>query len=166
MNIGTTLMAILCAGLLVTVLRRGREPSLDALERWLEQFAHVIPQLAVALLTAGFLAQLIPSEVIAGLLGPEAGWWALVIGAVAGPIVPAGPVLAFSIAALFERAGATPEALVAFVTSWSLFTLHRVISYEIPLLGLSFLRLRLLSVGLMPIAAGLIAAGLLRLTGQ
>ncbi len=165
MNIGTIIMGAICAGLIVVVLRRGREPSLDALERWLEQFAYVIPQLAVALLTAGFLAKLIPGEFIAGLLGPEAGWWALIIGAVAGPIIPAGPILAFSIAALFERAGATPEALVAFITSWSLFTLHRVITYEIPLLGLSFLRLRLLSVGLMPICAGLIAAGILRLIG-
>lgn len=165
MNLGTLIMGVICAGLIVVVLRRGREPSMDALERWLEQFAYVIPQLAVALLTAGFLAKLIPGEWVAGYLGTEAGWWALVIGAVAGPVIPAGPILAFSIAAVFERAGATPEALVAFITSWSLFTLHRVITYEIPLLGFSFLRLRLLSVGLMPICAGLIAAGLLRLIG-
>ena len=158
-----TLGLLACfVALLVAVRRRGRAVMLDGLERGMEQFAHVLPQLLVALLFAGFLARLIPSEFVAGLLGPEAGWWGLVVASFAGPIVPAGPILAFSIAAVFERMGATPEALVAFVTSWSLFTLHRMVSYELPLLGPSFLRLRLLSVGLVPIAAGLTAAGLVR----
>lgn len=161
--IGTLLLALAFVALLVVVRRRGRRTMLDGLERAMEQFAHVLPQLMVALLVAGFLAKLIPGEFIGGLIGPEAGWRGLVIAAFAGPIVPAGPVLAFSIAALFERVGATPEALVAFITSWSLFTVHRMVSYELPLLGASFLRLRLLSVGLVPIAAGVIAAGLVKL---
>lgn len=160
--IGTLLLGLCFAALLVVTRRRGRPVMLDGLERAMEQFAHVLPQLTVALLVAGFLAKLIPGELIGGLLGPESGWRGLLIAAFAGPIVPAGPILAFSIAALFERMGATPEALVAFITSWSLFTLHRMVSYELPLLGPSFLRLRLLSVGLMPIAAGLIAALLVR----
>lgn len=160
--IGTALLLAAFLSLLVVVRRRGRATMLDGLERAMEQFAHVLPQLTVAMLVAGFLARLIPAEFVGRLIGPEAGWRGLVIAAFAGPIVPAGPVLAFSIAALFERVGAMPEALVAFITSWSLFTVHRMVSYELPLLGPSFLRLRLLSVGLVPIAAGVIAAGLLR----
>ena len=147
------------------VARRGRATAHDAAERALEQFAQIIPQLCVALLAAGFLAKLIPAEWIGGLLGPGSGILGLAIASFAGPIVPAGPVLAFSIAALLERAGATPETLVAFVTSWSLFTIHRMVTYEVPLLGASFLKLRLLSVAFVPIAAGMIAAGLVRLIG-
>lgn len=160
--IGTLLLALAFLALLFFVRRRGRATMLDGLERAMEQLAYVLPQLTVALLVAGFLSRLIPGELIGHLIGPEAGWTGLVIAAFAGPIVPAGPVLAFSIAAVFERVGATPEALVAFITSWSLFTVHRMISYELPLLGPSFLRLRLLSVGLVPIAAGVIAAGIVR----
>lgn len=163
MSLGNLILAAFFVVMVGMVLRRGRSASLDALERALEQFAFIVPQLAVALIAAGFLAKLIPAEWVASFLGPEAGWKGLVIAAFAGPIIPAGPVLAFSIAAVFERAGATPEALVAFVTSWSLFTIHRMVTYELPLLGASFLKLRLLSVGLMPIAAGLIAAGIVRL---
>jgi uncharacterized membrane protein YraQ (UPF0718 family) len=151
--------------LLAIVARRGRAASHDAAERALEQFAQTVPQLCVALLAAGFVAKLIPAEWIGGLLGPGSGLLGLVIAAFAGPIVPAGPVLAFSVAAVLERAGATPETLVAFVTSWSLFTLHRMVTYEIPLLGASFLRLRLLSVAFVPIAAGMIAAGIVRVIG-
>ncbi len=163
MSVALIVLLALFAVLAVMVARRGRGTAEDAAERALEQFAHVMPQLAVALLAAGFLAKLIPGELIAALMGPEAGWTGLIVGAVAGPIIPAGPVIAFSVAAVLERAGATPEALVAFVTSWSLFTLHRVITYELPMLGPSFLRLRLASVGLMPVAAGLIAAAIVRL---
>ena len=161
--IGTLLLFFVFSALLITILRRGKHSTLEAAERALEQFAQVIPQLCVALLAAGFLAKLIPSALIANYLGPEAGWTGLLIASIAGPIVPAGPVLAFSIAALFERAGTTPETLVAFITSWSLFTLHRVVTYELPLLGGSFLKLRLLSVGFIPIAAGLLAALIVRL---
>ncbi|MFN4128528.1 MAG: hypothetical protein ACK4GC_01730 [Paracoccaceae bacterium] len=160
--IGTLLLFFAFMGLLVAVLRRGRLSTLEAAERALEQFAQVIPQLCVALMAAGFLAKLIPSALIATYLGPEAGWTGLLIASVVGPIVPAGPVLAFSIAALFSRAGVPPETLVAFVTSWSLFTLHRMVTYELPLLGVSFLKLRLLSVGFVPIAAGLLAALIVR----
>lgn len=162
MNIGLIILVFIFVIALIAVLRRGRADTLDAAERGLEQFAFVIPQLGVALMSAGFLAKLIPSDFVGRLMGAEAGVMGIVVGAVAGPIIPAGPILAFAIAAVFQRAGATPEALVAFITSWSLFTIHRVITYELPLLGFSFLKLRLLSVGLMPIAAGLIAAGILR----
>ena len=158
----TLIFAALFLLLSAYVARRGRATAHDAAERALEQLAHVVPQLCVALLAAGFLAKLIPAEWIGGLIGPGSGLLGLLIASLAGPIVPAGPVLAFSIAALLERAGATPETLVAFVTSWSLFTIHRMVSYEVPLLGASFLRLRLLSVAFVPVVAGLIAAGLVR----
>ncbi len=75
----------------------------------------------------------------------------------AGMIIPAGPVIAFSVAAIFARSGASTAALITFLTSWSLFAAHRIFIYEIPLLGPSFLRLRLSSVGLTPVLAGLMA---------
>ena len=162
---GWLIGAVFVSGLIVAVLRRGRQTALEAAERAFEQLAYVMPQLLIAMLAAGFVAELIPAQWVAGLLGPESGWIGLVVASFAGPLVPAGPVLAFSIAAMFGKAGATPEALVAFITSWSLFTIHRVVTYELPMLGFSFLRLRLLSVGLVPIAAGAIASVILKFVG-
>jgi hypothetical protein len=116
-----------------------------------------------ALVAAGFIAELIPKAAIAGLLGAEAGLVALPVAAAAGMIVPAGPAIAFAIAAVFATSGASTPALVAFVTSWSIFATHRILIYEIPLLGLSFLRLRILSAMAVPLFAGLLSmlAGLL-----
>jgi uncharacterized membrane protein YraQ (UPF0718 family) len=113
-----------------------------------------------ALIAAGFIAKLMPSDLIARYLGSEAGITAILIATAAGLILPAGPVIAFSIAAVFARADASVPALIAFITSWSLFAAHRIFMYEIPLLGFSFTRLRLASVAIAPILAGLIAMAL------
>jgi uncharacterized membrane protein YraQ (UPF0718 family) len=110
-----------------------------------------------ALIAAGFIAQLIPKEAIARLLGEDAGLLALPVAALTGLIVPAGPVIAFAIAAVFAKSGASTAALVTFITSWSIFATHRILIYELPLLGASFLRLRVLSAAAVPLIAGLIA---------
>jgi uncharacterized protein len=133
------------------------------IERAIEQAAHLVPRMICALIAAGFIGKLMPSDLIARYLGSEAGVSAVLIGTAAGMILPAGPVISFSIAAVFARSGASVPALVAFITSWSLFAAHRIFMYEIPLLGFSFTRLRIASVALVPVLAGLIAtaAGML-----
>ena len=125
----------------------------QGLIRGVEQVIILLPRMFCALVAAGFLAKLIPTGIISGFLGAEAGFIAIVVGILAGMMIPAGPVVSFSIAAVFANEGASVPALVSFITSWSVFTLHRVIIFEIPLLGLSFLRLRLLSVLILPLLA-------------
>lgn len=148
--------AILLAtlGALVFVAIRRREAPAPILERLIEQFAKLVPRMLCALIAAGFIAQLIPKQAIASLLGAEAGLLALPVAAAAGLAVPAGPVIAFAIAAVFAKAGATTAALVTFITSWSLYAAHRILIYELPLLGPSFLRLRAVSVLVVPFLAG------------
>ena len=118
------------------------------------------PRMACALVAAGFIARLIPTEIISRFLGADVGLVGILVGTLAGLIVPSGPVVAFPIAAAFATAGASLPALVSFVTAWSLFAAHRVIIFEVPLLGLSFLRLRLLSVMFFPPLAGSLALAL------
>lgn len=131
----------------------------SGLLRAVEQFAKLVPRMLCALVAAGFVAKLIPTDFISRFLGTNAGSLGILIGACSGFLIPAGPVISFSIAATFAHEGASVPALVAFITAWSLFAAHRMIIYEIPLLGLSFLRLRLLSVFLMPPLAGFITLG-------
>ena len=156
MNIGLILLSICLTGLVIVALRR-REPAGPVLKRMVEQFAKLVPRMLCALLGAGFLAQLIPQQAIAALLGEDAGLIALPIAALTGVIVPAGPVISFAIAALFAKSGATTAALVTIITSWAIFGLHRVFVYEVPLLGASFTRLRLVSGAVLPLVAGGIA---------
>ena len=82
---------------------------------------------------------------------------ALPIAAATGLLIPAGPVITFAIAAVFAKAGASTAALVTFVTSRSVFAAHRILIYELPMVCPSFLRLRVLSVLVLPFLAGLLA---------
>lgn len=157
MNVGVVVLWGVLVALIAAALRRGDGTLGLGAERALEQFAKLVPRMLCALVAAGFIAKLIPSELIAHSLGEEAGIMAIVIGSLAGLIVPSGPVIAFSIAAVFARADASLPALVAFIASWSLFAAHRIFIYEIPLLGPSFLKIRLVSVAALPLFAGLIA---------
>ncbi|MEX2352565.1 MAG: hypothetical protein WD709_00155 [Gammaproteobacteria bacterium] len=126
------------------------------LTRGLEQFAIIVPRMICALIGAEFMAMMVPAEVIARFLGNEAGLLAILIGSFTGLLIPAGPIISFSIAATFAKAGASTPAVIAFLTAWSVFTIHRILIYEVPLLGVSFLRLRLLSVAILPVTAGIL----------
>ncbi|MBT8408223.1 MAG: permease [Alphaproteobacteria bacterium] len=156
MNAGFVVLLALLLGLLGLALRRGEDFG-PVTQRFIEQFAMLVPRMLCALVAAGFIAQLIPKEAIARLLGEDAGILAIPIAAVTGLLVPAGPVIAFAIAAVFAKSGASTPALVTFVTSWSIFAAHRILIYEIPLLGPSFLRLRIVSAAAVPFLAGLLA---------
>ena len=156
MSIGILVLLVFLVALVTTAIMQQRDFGL-VLQRFIEQFGVLVPRMLVALIAAGFIAQIIPKEAIAGLLGEEVGLLALPVAAAAGLVVPAGPVLAFAIAAVFAKSGASTPALITFITSWSIFAAHRILIYEIPLLGISFLRLRLLSAVLVPLVAGLIA---------
>jgi uncharacterized membrane protein YraQ (UPF0718 family) len=156
-NIGILILVLAAAALAIVALRQGTGVFALGIERAIEQGAHLIPRMICALIAAGFVAKLMPSDLIARYLGGDAGFSAILVATAAGLILPAGPVIAFSIAAVFARAGASVPALIAFITSWALFSVHRIFMYEIPLLGVSFMRMRLAAVAVAPILAGLIA---------
>jgi uncharacterized membrane protein YraQ (UPF0718 family) len=156
MSFGTLILLGLLVALLAFALWRGEDFG-PVVRRFIEQFAMLVPRMLCALVAAGFIAQMIPKEAIARLLGEDAGLLAIPVAVGAGLLVPAGPVIAFAIAAVFAKSGASTAALVTFVTSWSIFAAHRILIYELPLLGPSFLRLRILSAAAVPLLAGLLA---------
>ena len=140
----------------ITLARRDGSFRLG-LVRALQQAVIILPRMIFALIAASFIVKLIPTEIIVAYLGAEAGIKGILIGSLSGLIVPSGGAVAFAIAATFALEGASAPALVAFLTGWSVFAAHRVIIFELPLLGASFVRLRMLSVIPLPLIAGAIA---------
>ena len=167
MSTGLLILLLLMVALLAVAIFRGEDSGL-MVQRFVEQFAMLVPRMLCALMAAGFIATLIPKEAIASFLGDDAGLLALLVAALAGMIIPAGPVITFAIAAVFAKSGASTAALVTFVTSWSIFAAHRIFIYEVPMLGASFLRLRLASAMILPLLAGgiVIVVGLFTAYGQ
>ncbi len=113
--------------------------------------------LIVSFLAAGFAEVLLPHDWIRDSLGPESGLRGILIASGAGLITPSGPFVSMPIAAVMLRSGAGVGAVVAFVTAWALLALHRLLAWEVPLLGWRFALLRYAVCLAVPILAGLAA---------
>lgn len=118
--------------------------------------------IVVALLAAGFAEVLVPREWVGSALGEEAGVRGVVLGAAVGTVTPSGPFVSMPVAALMLRSGAAPGSVVAYVAAWSLLALHRLVAWEIPILGLRFALLRYAACLLLPVLAGLAVRALAR----
>lgn len=154
MNPALIVLYIIPIVLIIYSLKRADGTLRPGLTRAFEQFIILVPRLIVAMIAAAFIVRLIPDQVISNYLSDNSPWIAILIGALTGMIIPAAPVVVFSMAASFANAGASTAALVAFITAWTIFALHRVVIYEVPLLGGSFVRLRLLVAFPLPLLAG------------
>jgi uncharacterized membrane protein YraQ (UPF0718 family) len=139
-----------------TLLRAGLGEGVDQLVRY-------GALIAVSFLAAGFAQVLIPREWIQSALGRDSGLRGIVLASAAGVATPAGPFVSLPIAATLLRGGAGPEAVIAYLTAWSLLALHRLVAWEVPILGARFALVRYAICVALPILAGLLARGLGRL---
>lgn len=122
----------------------------------------VAPMIVVGLFLGGLTRELADPERVAPLLGARSGWRGLVLATGLGAITPGGPFAAFPIVYALFLAGADAGAVIAYLTAWSVLALHRVIVWEIPLLGPEFALLRTLASLPLPILAGALARILAR----
>lgn len=156
-------MLALVAGLAALAYWRGG-PGLvtSGLREGMELLGRFALLLVVSFAAAGLVQVLLPQAWIRGALGAEAGLRGIVLGAGAGALVPSGPFVAIPLAAVLVRAGAAPGPVVAFVCGWGLLALHRLLAWELPILGPRLALLRwVVSLGL-PVLAGLLARALTR----
>ncbi len=112
--------------------------------------------LLVGFLLAGLIQVIIPKALIANWLGNAAGFKAVIIGCVAGGLIPGSPYAAFPIAAGFYNAGAGLGAMVAFVTAWSLWSVTRL-PVEIALIDPKLALIRYGITFIVPPIAGFLA---------
>jgi len=137
--------------------RRGDGSIERAWARFKKQVAEFLPRMVLVIIGTGFLLQIIPSELISENLGRDAGLKPIFIGGLAGMLVPAGPAVAFTTAATLAGAGASQGALVAFITAWCIFAIHRILIYETSLAGPKFLLIRCTVALPIPFIAGTVA---------
>ncbi len=120
--------------------------------------------LVVSFLAAGLAEVLIPRDAIRGWLGGETGVRGILLATGAGMLTPSGPFVAFPIAAVLARSGAGAASLVAYVTGWALLALHRLVAWEVPILGARFALLRWGVSLALPVLAGLLTRLIVRHT--
>jgi uncharacterized membrane protein YraQ (UPF0718 family) len=122
-----------------------------------ENIAVIGPRIAMAIVMAGLFGEILPTDLVAAWLGRDAGMTGILVGSIAGGLTPGGPMLSFPIVVILFKAGAGIGPLIAYVTAWSVFALHRVFAFEIPMMGARFAVLRLASSLILPVLAGILA---------
>lgn len=155
----------LVAVLAVLAWRRGEGRLGRGLKRGFQMFLVNGPRVIVALLAAGFLAFLLPKALVAEWLGEGSGWQGILIGCLVGPFFPGGPLVIFPVLVALLKAGAGLPAVLAFLTSASVWGVHRILMFEIPLMGARFAAIRFISSLALPPLAGATAVVLMELLG-
>jgi hypothetical protein len=121
---------VIVLGLLLAA--RSQPMFLDALRFAGREFLALLPRIALGMIGSGFIAEILPQEVIAAWFGPGTGPLGLLIAAVAGALTPGGPVIGFALATTALKSGAGAPQVIAYTIAWALFALQRVLIYEIP----------------------------------
>lgn len=152
-------IAMSCACVLLAVLafhRGGWAALAEGLELGGLSFLELIPLLVLAFACAGLIPVVVSRKTITHWLGREAGFKGILIGGLAGALMPGGPFVFYPVAATFMAAGADIGTVIAFVTAKNLWSLSRL-PLELALLGpeLTFIRYAVTLV--IPVLAGLLA---------
>jgi uncharacterized membrane protein YraQ (UPF0718 family) len=141
--------------------RQGLVPARRALRDTGTSLLRLLPMIAVALPLSTLFAELVPPGVAEGALGRDSGIGGILLATAAGMLLPGGPFVTFPLVLAFLAAGAGPAQMVALISAWSVLGLHRVLVWEMPVMGRRFVLLRLASGAALPVLAGLLAEALL-----
>src|ERR1700712_922857 len=107
--------------------RRGRVVVVSAAREGTMDFINIVPRIALGVIGSGYIAAVIPPEVITGWLGPDSGWLGVLTAVIAGGLTPGGPVGGFSLGAVALKVGGGPPQVIAYVVAWALFAFQRLI---------------------------------------
>ena len=126
MDTTTIVLAVVSAILLVIALRQGRDVAVSGLLAAWGTLRRNLLLLLLGFILAGLAQVLIPRELITRWLGDQAGFRGILIGCVAGGLVPGAPYATFPLVASLYEAGASMGAVVGFVTAWALWSVSRL----------------------------------------
>lgn len=133
-----------------------RDPGLPwvGARNGLQMLWFVLPRLVPALILAGMLQVVVPPEFVQRHLGREGGFRGILIASAAGVLTPGGPMVTVPFLVALANSGAAMAPMVAYMTSWSLFGMQRIIAWEAPLMGWRFVLVRVLPSLAFPVLAG------------
>ena len=152
----TAIMGVIAVGLLIFAWARGEGEHLRGLNAAFRMTLEILPLLIFAFIIAGLVQVLLPHEAMRRWVGEESGIRGILIGTVAGGLMPGGPYVSLPVAAGLLRAGTGLGTMVAFITAWSLWAVSRM-PLEIGIMGLRFTLIRLGVTFFFPPIAGLMA---------
>ena len=115
------------------------------------------------LLLASIVEVMLPKRIVERWLGVGSGFKGIMVATFAGAFTPGGPFLAFPLVLALYRAGADWAPLIAYITSWSILSVARVMVFELPLVGVELVSVRYIACLILPPLAGISARYIARL---
>jgi hypothetical protein len=94
----------------------------------------LIPRIMLGVIGAGYIAAILPGEIVGRWLGADSGVAGLVIAVIGGAFTPGGPVIGFSIGAAALKGGAGTPQVIAYTIAWALFAVQRLFLWELPVM--------------------------------
>jgi uncharacterized membrane protein YraQ (UPF0718 family) len=154
-------LALAAIGGTILWLRRGGDAVATVIADGAGLLALVLPVVALAVIVAAYVQRLLPDELVERWLGGSSGVRGLALGTAAGALTPGGPFAAFPVVLGLFRAGASRPVCIAYLTSWSVLGLQRMLVWELPFFGVEFALLRWLASLPLPFIAGALTASVL-----
>lgn len=156
MDTTTLILAAVAVVLLMIAFWRGNDlPRTGLLAAWRTLWRN-LPLLLLSFIIAGLAQVLIPKDLITRWLGTEAGFKGVLVGCVAGGLVPGAPYAVFPLVSALYQAGAGLGAVVGFVSAWSLWSVSRL-PVEMALIDPKPALVRYVVTFVVPPIAGLLA---------
>lgn len=153
-------LCIILAGIAAFAHRKEHVCHREVLAQSLADTIPLLLRIPAAVLAGSFLAELIPKEHVVALLGASSGLWGVLLASALGGFLPGGPMIAFPLLLALSKAGMGLPQMIALLTAWLLLAFHRILAYELPMLGPDFVRRRLLACFPLPLLAGFMAHAL------
>jgi uncharacterized membrane protein YraQ (UPF0718 family) len=116
----------------------------------------ILPRMIPALILTGMLQVVVPQESVAHYFGHGTGLTAILLATAAGMLTPGGPMVTVPLLVVLANSGMALGPLVAYMTSWSLFGIQRIIAWEAPFMGWRFVMIRVVPSLAFPVIAGLL----------
>ncbi|OGP65503.1 MAG: hypothetical protein A2170_05945 [Deltaproteobacteria bacterium RBG_13_53_10] len=144
---------------------KGQDVFLKGLDASWSLLVDIFSRMMGAFVLAGFVEVLVPKELINRWIGAKSGFRGIIVATLAGIVTPGGPMISFPLISALYRLGADAGPLVAYLTSWEILGVQRIIVWELPLMGLRFALLRFVVSLVLPVIAGVMARKLVLYVG-
>jgi hypothetical protein len=147
----------LVATLALTAAVRSKALCREGLTEGTRDFFVLIPRVLVGVVGSGYIAAIMPQDLIVAWIGPGSGLLGIAIATFVGAATPGGAVVGFAIGAAALKGGAGAPQVIAYTTAWSLYTIQRLFNWEIHMMAPNVVWLRAATSLPLPFIAGISA---------
>ena len=139
------LLWVIALALGLIAAQRGRALLVGSIREGTTDCLKLIPRIMLGVVGSGYIAAILPGEIVGRWLGADSGSSGLCIAILGGAFTPGGPVSGFSIGAAALKGGAGTPQVIAYTIAWALFAIQRLFIWEMPVMPSRLVWLRVMA---------------------